>query len=88
MHGHGSVRAERVHSNVLRGESKSGCPDLNGLGPEDWDDVRGNERAEPMMEVRVVTDRGGSRAPIFAHAEKYVDTHSDWAGCCQLRLEV
>ena len=88
MHGHGSARAERVRSNVFWCESNSGRPAPNGLGAEDRDDVPGDERAEPVVGFRIVTDRGGSRAPMFAHAEEDVDTRSNRAGCCQLRLEV
>ena len=40
------------------------------------------------MGVRVVADRGGSRAPMFVHAEEDVDACSNRAGCCRLRLEV
>ena len=33
------------------------------------------------MGFGVVTDRGGSRAPMSAHAEGDVDIHSNRAGC-------
>ena len=37
MHGHGFARAERVCSGVLWCKAESGCPDMNGLGPQDCD---------------------------------------------------
>ena len=60
MHVHGSARAERVRSNVIRGEIESSCPNPNGIGPEDRNDVRGDNVAEPVVGVRVVADRSGS----------------------------
>ena len=87
MHGHGSARAERVRSDVFWGEPQSGCANPSGLGQEDRDDVQGSDRAEKLV-GRVVADRGGPQAPMFAHAEEYVDTHLNRAGCCQLISEV
>ena len=80
MHGHGSARAERVCSDNFWCESKSDCPEPNGLGPEDHNDAQGSDRAELVVGVRVVADRGSSRAPMFAHAEEDVDTRSNLAG--------
>ena len=65
----------------------SGANDSNFLGPEDSDDVWGADQAEPLS-GRIVADRGGSQAPMFAHVEEDVDTHSNRVGCCQIRLEV
>ena len=75
MHGHGSTRAERVRSDVFYSESKLGCSDPNGIGPEDRDYVQRINRAEKMVGFRVFAERGGYRAPMFAHAEEDVDTH-------------
>ena len=40
------------------------------------------------MGVRVVSDSGGPRASMLAHAEEDVDVCSNRAGCCRLRSEV
>ena len=48
MHGHGSVRAERVRPNVFLGESKSSRAHSLILGPDDKDDVQGADRAETL----------------------------------------
>ena len=88
MHGHGSARAERVCSDNFWCESKSDCPEPNGLGQEDHNDAQGSDRAELVVGVRVVADMGGSRAPMFMLAEKNVDTCSNRAGCCRLVSEV
>ena len=77
MHGHGSARAERVHYDIFWGESKSGCLNPYGLGLEGCNDVQGADRADLVVGVRVVADRGGSRAPIFAHVEEDVDARSN-----------
>ena len=70
MHDHGSARAERVHSKVFCCKSKSDYPNHNGLVPEDCDDIRGTDRAEPVSGVKLVANGGGSRAPLF-----YVGAH-------------
>ena len=49
VHGHGSARAESVRSDIFWGEPKSGCPEPNGLGPEDCDDAQGSNREEPVV---------------------------------------
>ena len=87
MHGHGSASAERVSSGVFWCKAESGCSDPNGFVLQDRDDVRGADRAEPLSS-RIVADRGGSWAPMFAHAEEDVDPRSNWAGCCRLGSEV
>ena len=69
-----------MHYDVFWIESKSGYSDHNGLGPEDHNDVRGADRPEPMVGVRVVADRGGSLAPMFVHVEQDVDTRPKWSG--------
>ena len=40
------------------------------------------------MGVRVVADRSGPQAPMFAHIEEYGDNRSNQAGFCQIRLEM
>ena len=42
------------------GEIESSCPNPNGIGTEDRNDVRGDNVAEPVVGVRVVSDRSGS----------------------------
>ena len=80
MHGHGSARTERVHSNVFWDEPKSICTNTSGLAPEERDDVQGADRVEPLVVVRVIDDRGGPWAPMFTHAEEDVNTLSNQAG--------
>ena len=80
MHGHGSARAERVHYDIFWGESKSVCLNCYGLGLEDHNDVQGADREDPVVGVRVVADRGGSRVPIFENTEEDVDARSNRTG--------
>ena len=61
--------------------SKSGCSSPNGIGPEDCDDIQGTDQSKPLS-GRIGSDRGGSWAPMFAHAEEDIDACSNWAGCC------
>ena len=39
IHGHGSVRAERVRPDVFCIKAEPGCSDPNGLGPKDRNGV-------------------------------------------------
>ena len=39
VHGHGSVRAVRVRSDILWCKSEYGCSEPNGLDPKDRNDV-------------------------------------------------
>ena len=72
MHGHGSAKAEIVRYDVFWCKAESGCSDMNGFGPQNWDDVQGADRAEPLS-GRIVADRGDSWAPMFSHAQEDVD---------------
>ena len=87
MHGHGSSRAERVHTDVFRGESKSGRTHLIELRPDGGDDVLGAEIAETLS-GRLVADCGGRVTSMFLQAEEDVDVRSNWVGCRALRYEV
>ena len=87
MHGHGSARAERVRSGVFWRNSESGCSNSNNLGLEYHDDVQCTDQANPLSNM-IVSDRGGSRVPMFSHAEEDVDARLNRAGCCQLRSDV
>ena len=87
MNYHGSARSERVRSDIFWSKSESYCSDSNGLSPEDSNDVQGADISEPLS-GRIVVDRGGSRAPMFAHREEDVDNRLNRAGYCRLRSEV
>ena len=67
MHEHDSARVQRLFSNVVWRKSKSRCPDPNGLGTDNRNDVRGSEIEELVLGVRLVTVRGGSQVPMIAH---------------------
>ena len=84
MHGRGSARAEIVCSNVFWSKSESSCSNSNGLSPEDRDDVQGTNRAEPVVGVRVVAERGGPHAPMFVHVEEDFDSCLNRAGYFRL----
>ena len=71
VHGRGSARAERVRSDIFWRKSESSCSNSNGLNLEDCDDVQGTDQAQPLS-GRIVSDRGGSRAPMFAHEKEDV----------------
>ena len=59
MHGHGFARVERVRSNIFWCKAELSCSDMNGLGPQDRNDVRGADQAETLS-GRIVAVRGGS----------------------------
>ena len=87
MHGHGSARAERVRSDVFRGEAKSGRSHSQALVSDDVDDVGCNDGAEATI-GGIIADGGGGITTLVAQAEEDVDAHPDWAGCGGLRTEV
>ena len=69
MHIYGFARAERVRPNVFWGKSESDHAHPTGLGPEDCDDLRGANGADPLADVRIVAERGGGWAPMLLHVE-------------------
>ena len=87
MHGHGSARAERVHSNIFWGKTKSGCSQLQTPSPDDSHDVGCTDRSEAMIRGKI-TDGGGGIISLVTQAEEDVDARLDWAGCGGLRTEV
>ena len=76
-----------MRSGVFWRKSEFGCSDSNGLGPDDHDDVQCTDQADPLSNM-IVSDRGGSRVPMFSHAEEDVDVRLNRAGCCRLRSDV
>ena len=87
MHGHGSVRAERVCTDVFWGKSESGRSHLLVIRPDDGDDVGGADQAETLR-GRVFSDCGSRITSMFSQAEEDVDARSNWAGCWALRSEM
>ena len=88
VHGHGFARVGRVYSDVFWGEPKSIYANPRGLSPEDHGGVQGDDKAEPLVGVRVVAGKGSHWVPMSTHAEEDVNACSNQAGCYQLRPEV
>ena len=61
-------------------KSESGCAHPTGLVPEDCDDVRGTDRADPLAGIRIVADRGDIWALMLTHVKQDFNAHSDWSG--------
>ena len=87
MHGHGSVRAESVSSDVFWGKAKSGRSHSQTLGSDDGCDVGCTDGVEAMIGRRIA-DGGGGIASLVVQAEEDIDARFDWAGCSGLRTEV
>ena len=87
MHGHGSSRSEKVHSNVFWCETKSRHSHLPTLRPDDGDDVGCADGAEAMIRGEIA-DGGGDIASLVAQAKEDVNACLDWEGCNRLRTEV
>ena len=85
MHGHGSTRAERVHSDVFWGKPKSGHSHSQTFGSDDGNDVGCADGAEAMI-GGIIADGGGVIAPLVAQAEEDVDARLDLAGYSGLRM--
>ena len=86
MHGHGSVRVERVRSGVFWDEA-SGCAHLQAFGSNDSNDVGCADGAEAMI-GGIIADGGGGITPLAVQAEEDVDACIDWSGCGGLGTEV
>ena len=87
MHGHVSVRVERVCSCVFWGKAESGRSHLQALSFDDSDDVGCTDGAEAMI-GGIITDGVDGITPLVANAEEDDDGRLDWAGCGGLGTEV
>ena len=76
MHGHVSARAERVHTDNLWGESKSGHSHLQILVPDGGDDVGYADGVEAMIGGKI-SDGGGGIAYSVPQAKEDADALLD-----------
>ena len=73
MHGHGSDRAERVHSGIFWGKTKSGRSHSQTLGPDYGNYVGCSDRAEVRIGGKIYDGGGGISSPVV-QAEEDVRT--------------
>ena len=62
---------------VFWGKYESGCAKPRCLGPEYCNDFQGTDRADPLIGVRLISDRSGHQSPMFLHAGESIDASPD-----------